>query len=179
MTELKFIRHKASGEITRSIEQPLIFGQQHAHLKKDGGIRAAYEYLTQEEIDVIILPEEKEHKIKQVKKLRDKNLLQPTPQTVGSYTGTGVENKTLNVSMSDYAMLSSIVNTMSEGSKRGWTDSNKDRLHLTLDDFKSLLGHLTNRDDKEYEQYELKKLVINSLETPEEVRNFDINEVMI
>lgn len=137
------------------------------------------EQRSQEEID-LLLQKTKTKKISQVKALRNSNLLRPTPHTV-TYGGN-IANKTFNVGANDLAMFNIIIDDLrdkSEGSTRGWTDANGDRLELTINDFKSLRSHLVLRDNLEYNQAQLKITAINNLSTIEEVEAFDINEVIV
>jgi hypothetical protein len=62
---------------------------------------------------------------------------------------------------------------------RSWSDSTGERIQLTIDDFESLLTHIERRDEQEYDQARLKIQLLNSLETLEEVEDFDITQIII
>lgn len=185
--ELKFIRNKSTLEITRSTEQPLLFGQQHPHLD-NGVIKPDYEYLDQDEINNIIFSEEKENKKIQVRLFRDRELLKTHPQTVSSLTVTPLESVEFKIRKEDKAEFVSNITTMQDGQIRGWNDANGTRQNLTKDNFQSLLAHLNLRDDQCYEQEILKRAAIDAInpsdtktlaEAIDEIRNFDVTQVIV
>jgi len=179
MTALKFIRHKESGEITRSIEQPLIGRKKHIHLDSEGNILPEYEYLSQDEINVIILPELKEHKKKLAKIFRDEELLKSHPQTVSAFIGTELENVNFKIKKEDKAEFVSNTLTMTDEQTRGWNDADGIRRNLTKSNFNSLLSHLNNRDNNCYNQEALKAMAIEEI-NPSETKTLQeaVDEVM-
>ena len=85
--EWKFIRNTSNGEVFRSLEHPLAFGY-HQHLEPNGTLKSGYEYLTQEEIDAIIIPELKQLSFE--KKLRDLDNYHYTSPELRTLTVNGV-----------------------------------------------------------------------------------------
>jgi hypothetical protein len=138
---------------------------------------------TQDEIKLSIA---KTSKINQAKKLRDSNLNKPTPQTVGSYDKMdNLINRTFNISEKDVEKFNTIISRLQDridageiNPTRRWKTSTV-RIALTIDDYKSLRNHLEDRDEQEYDQYNLKVELLNNLTTVEEVEAFDINEIIV
>jgi hypothetical protein len=130
-----------------------------------------------------LLAAAKDKKKVEIKKLRDSNLEKPTPQSI-EYDGN-LSNRSFAVSVkihlpvfeSIIAKLNRRIEAGEDSPTREWTDSSGERLQLTIEDYKSLANHLDERDEQEYSQARLKIELLESLDTLEEIGDFDINEV--
>lgn len=123
------------------------------------------------------LEEAKDKKKAEIKALRDKNLLLPTPLTIE----LGGLNKQFNVKSVDLLMFGTIITVLSqsEGSTRSWQAGDGVRYELTVNDYRSLVNHLISRDELEFFQAKLKIAALSLLNTAEEIEAFDINEIII
>lgn len=119
----------------------------------------------------------KDKKKAEIKALRDKNLLLPTPLTIE----LGGLNKQFNVKSVDLLMFGTIITVLSqsEGSTRSWQAGDGVRYELTVNDYRSLVNHLISRDELEFFQAKLKIAALSLLNTAEEIEAFDINEIII
>jgi len=127
--------------------------------------------------DLELINNAKEKKRKEIKALRDKRLLDPTPRTLSN----GGLNRQFNLKSGDLLMFNTIITVLSQaqGSTRSWEAADGIRYELDINDYKSLVNHLILRDEQEYSQARLKIDVLNSLNTLQEVEAFDINQIIV
>tara|TARA_R110000850_G_scaffold17958_2_gene54518 strand:+ start:926 stop:1645 length:720 start_codon:yes stop_codon:yes gene_type:complete len=159
-----------------------------------------YKSSAQKEADLLpsdaeLLQNAKDKKMAETKSLRKFNINKPTPQTI-TYEGN-LLGKMFSVNFDkDVSAITGIINALQIlinasyiNPTRGWTDVNNKRWELDIEDFRSLLVHILERDDQERKQEELKNNLIIAIlpiedektiqETIAEVEAFNINQIII
>lgn len=129
----------------------------------------------------ITLEEAKIAKKNEAKLFREANIALPTPKNGGAIAyNIGGEEVTFHLKISDIPLIAAICDKLSRsanGTTRSWTDIDGVRRELNLTLFRSLLDHMLARDEQEFDIYHQRVLAIDSLETIEEVNDFDLNTI--
>ncbi len=120
-----------------------------------------------------------------LKQLRDCINLSPTPRNGGAETyRIGNDYVTFKLSASDIPMINSIISYLSSISSdlnpnptRGWTDINGVRWQLNIELFRSIVNHLLARDEQAFDLYNSRLKLLDSINSLEDVENFDINQI--
>lgn len=141
--------------------------------------------LNESEIAAHELKEVKQAKIKEIKAQRDANLLKPTPQTVGLYSGN-IANRSFNINVKEHlGLLSGIIIKLQRiidsgenlNPTRHWTDANGESIEMDINDFTSLYNHLDDRDAMEYRFCSKRVDEVKNMTSIEEVKAFDITKI--
>jgi len=139
-----------------------------------------------EKINQLSLINAKKDKISKINNQRDSRLIQNTPQTLNVYQGTNLVSKQFQVNPACYAQWNARIKLLEERKASGeqnptypWIALDNEIYDLTLNDFKSLLSHLVDRENTEHIQARLRKDAVNVLTTIQEVEAFDITQILI